>query len=244
MRIPLLSATCVASLSIFCLASITLAQGVPGGQRPPQAAAAPAAAPAGMNVAVIDVAKVFKSHNRFNAAMNDIKTEIEQFEAQVRAKQTALRTKSEGLQSFKGGSPEYRALEEELARASSDMQVEVGLKKREFLEQEARVYYRVYKEIEQEVAVMSRRFRISLVLRYNGDDMKEDDRASVLQGVNRAVVFQDGLDITEPILKTLNQGTTTVAPAGQGPSTTGGQPAPQLSPNRPTVPRPGTTTPR
>ena len=30
--------------------------------------------------------------------------------------------------------------------------------------------------------------------------MKPDDRASVLQGVNRPVVFQQGLDITEHIL--------------------------------------------
>lgn len=240
MRIPLLSATSVASLSIFCVTA-ALAQGPGAGQRPPAAAAPAAAAPSGMNVAVIDVAKVFKSHNRFNAAMNDIKTEIEQFEALVREKQKALRTKSEGLQSFKAGSPEYRALEEELARASSDMQVEVGLKKREFLEQEARVYYRVYKEIEQEVAVMARRFRISLVLRYNGDEMKETDRPSVLQGVNRAVVFQDGLDITDPIVRVLNQGTTAVPPAGQQP-TTGNNPGAQLSPNRPTVPRPGTPT--
>ena len=48
-------------------------------------------------------------------------------------------------------SPDFRKKEEELARLQSDLQVEVGLKRKEFLQQEARVYYRVYKEIEAEV---------------------------------------------------------------------------------------------
>lgn len=217
MRIPLVSATCVASfLFLGCLAAVALAQGVPVAQRPPAAAA-----PAGTNVAVIDVALVFKNHVRFNAAMNDIKTEIEQFEALVRDKQRAMKTKSEGLANYQSSSPEYRKLEEELARMGSDMQVEVGMKKREFLEQEARVYYRVYQEIEKEVEVIAERYRISLVLRYNSEAMKEDDRASVLQGVNRAVVWQSGLDISEQVLAVLNRGTNTVPAAGQQPRTGG-----------------------
>lgn len=217
-RIPPVSATCVASLfSLACLAAPALAQGVPPAQRQPAAAASSA----GMNVAVIDVARVFKNHVRFNAAMTDIKTEIDQFEAQVRERQRALRAKGEGLANYKAGSPEFRKLEEELARTESDMKIEVGLKKRELLEQEARVYYRVYKEIEQEVAVIASRFRIRLVLRYNAEEMKEDDRNSVLQGVNRAVVFQQDLDITNDVLAVLNQGTT-VPPAGNRQPTTGG----------------------
>jgi hypothetical protein len=86
--------------------------------------------------------------------------------------------------------------------------VKIGLKRKEFLEQEARVYYRVYREIEQSVGLFAQRNRIGLVLRFNGDEMKEDDRASVLQGVNRAVVYQQNLDVTEFILGDLNRGTT------------------------------------
>lgn len=196
---------CRAALAA-CLVSLTAAA---FGQAP---AAAPAAS-AGTNIVVIDIAFVFKNHNRFNGMMNDIKKDIEQFEAYVRAEQQKGLAKRDELAQYKPGSLEFKQKEEELARMQSDLQVGVGLKRKEFLEQEARVYYRVYREIEQTVAIFAQRNRIGLVLRFNGDEMKEDDRASVLQGVNRAVVYQQGLDITDLILKQCNINTVPAAPA-------------------------------
>jgi Skp family chaperone for outer membrane proteins len=224
----------------LALATQLSAQGVPpaGGPIRTAPAAAPPAA-SSPSVVVIDIANVFKSHNRFNATMLDIKNDIEQFEAYVRKKQTDFKALGETLATYKAGTQEYRQKEEELARLQSDLQVEVALKRKEFLQQEARVYYRVYQEIEQEVGIFAQRNRINLVLRYNRDEMKEDDRQSVLQGVNKAVVYQYGLDITEPILKQLNGSTTAPPTTVQGGGATG-----QTSPNRPIVPRPNTPVPR
>jgi Skp family chaperone for outer membrane proteins len=222
--------------STLALATVVSAQSGPPAGGPIRTAPAAAPASSGTSVVVIDIAYIFKNHTRFNAAMQDIKTDIEQFEAYVRKKQTDFRTQGEALQQFKAGTPEYRQKEEELARLQSDLQVEVALKKKEFLEQEARVYFRVYKEIEQEVSVFAQRYRISLVLRYNRDDMKEDDRASVLQGVNRAVVFQQNLDITEPILKQLNgSAPPPTTPAGGASGTISTRPGPVVP--RPNTPR-------
>ena len=220
MKVSFLSATFVAG-SVITLAfgaQVSAQQGLPAGGAPRTAAAA-APAPTGTNVAVIDVAQIFKKHNRFNAAMQDIKKDIEDFDTFVRGEQTKMKTLAEQLQSFKAGSLEYKSKEEEIARMTSEMQVKIGLKRKEFLEQEARVYYHVYKEIEQSVQNLAIRNRIGLVMRYNGDEMKEDDRASVLQGVNRAVVFQHNIDITPLILEDLNRGTVTpsAAPRPTGP---------------------------
>lgn len=236
MRLPPASATFVAGLfSTLALTSVLMAQGGPPAGGPVRPA--PTAAPSGTNVAVIDIAFIFKNHNRFNAAMNDIKRDIEQFEAHVRGKQKELQEKKEQLGTFKAGSTEYRQMETDLARTQSELQVEVGLKRRDFLEQEARVYYRVYREIEQEVGVFSTRNRIGLVLRYNGDDMKEDDRNSVLQGVNRAVVYQSNLDITKFVLGALNHGTDKPTTGPQGTVVPSGSIS--TGPRRPVVPGAG-----
>jgi Skp family chaperone for outer membrane proteins len=207
----------------MCGVAIAWGQVAPPTSRP----APPAAAPSGTNVAVIDIALIFKHHDRFNAAMGDIKRDIEQFEAKIREQQRVLKTKAEELQGYNTSAPEYRTKEAELARMQSELQVEIGLKRKDFLEQEARVYYRVYQEIEQSVGVFAQRFRIGLVLRFNSDDMDENDRASVLQGVNRAVVWHGNLDITPQIITDLNRRpfNPNDKPAGAAPATTAQPPA-------------------
>jgi Skp family chaperone for outer membrane proteins len=227
----------------------TAQQGVPPAAAPrpangPLPAAAPAATASGTNIAVLDIAYIFKNHVRFNAQMNDMKRDIEAFDAYVREEQRKMQTKAEALRQFNPASAEYKKAEEELAHMQSDLQIKAGVKKKEFLEQEAKVYYNVYREVEQSVAVFAQRNRIGMVLRFTGDEMKPDDRASVLQGVNRPVVFQQNLDITEYILGDLNKGAVMAAapPAagGAAPAAPAGQ-VPPGTPARPVVPqRPAT----
>ncbi len=240
MRLSFHRAALAACLVSVTCAATALGQGAPAAARPAAAPAA-SASPGGTNVAVIDIALIFKHHDRFNAAMGDIKKDIEQFEAYVRDEQKKLKAKADELQAYAPSSPEFRTKEGELARLDSELKVQIGLKRKDFLEQEARVYYRVYKEVEQSVGVFAQRYRIGLVLRYNSDDMKEDDRASVLQGVNRAVVWHGNLDITPQIITDLNrrpfnpadaQKATTPGTAGPATPTT---PAPQGGIARPPV---------
>lgn len=184
------------------------AGGVPGGGMPAAAAPTgpPAAAQATTTIAVIDIAKIFKGHNRFNQMMADIKKDIEEFDGIVKAETARLKSMGEQLQSYKTGSLEYKTKEEEIARLSSDLQVKVGLKKKELLEQEARVYYNVYRELETTVGRFAHANKITMVLRFNSEEMKEEDRNSVLQGVNRAVVYyHPNLDVTNFVLFELNR---------------------------------------
>jgi len=250
-RLSLVCATFVAGpLSVCFLAAESAAQqGLPpGGARPqagPPAAAAQAPAPAGTSVAVIDIAYIFKNHVRFNAQMNDMKRDIEGFDASIRADQQNFTKKRDALPQFTPSSKEYKAAEEELAHLKSDLDIKVAVKRREFLEQEAKVYYGIYREIEDAVAMFAQRNRIGLVLRFTGDEMKPDDRASVLQGVNKPVVYQDRLDITQHILNQLNAGATMPPGAGGVAPPAAGNPGSPVAPpprdanrNGPTVPRP------
>lgn len=226
-----LPATIVAGV-VLC-AQVALAQGVPANPaaRPAAAVAAPASTP---TIAVIDIAKVFKEHIRFKAMMNDIKKDIEDFDTYVKGETQKLKAMTDTLQQYKTGSLEYKQREEEAARLTSDLQVKVGLKKKELLESEARVYFQVYRELEQSVANFSQANRILMVLRFNSEDMKEDDRNSVLQGVNRAVVYyHPHLDITAYVLQDLNRNP---APAPTAPGVAPGGAVPGGQANRPQIP--------
>lgn len=225
-------------------------QFAPGG-----AAAAPAAAPARQSpfpggIALIDVSVIFDKHNRFQAQMEAMKNEVKAFEVVLRQKQEAINAEAEKAKQFQPGSPQYKEIEERVARMTNDLKLETGFKRKEFLEREAEAYFQVYREIESVVGQYATRYGLSLVLRYGSQEINSKDRESVLRGINRPVVFrQPYLDITGPILAQLNLGTSPPAatpPAGQvnGPS---GQPnfgPAGTNPNAGRVFVPGATQPR
>ncbi len=97
-----------------------------------------------------------------------------------------------------------------VAVVAANAQVKMQLKRKDFLEREAKVYFDAYNEVLMAVSQFSDRNGIGLVLRFNGGEMDPTKRESVLQGVNRAVVFQRNLNITDYVIQRLNQG---VAPA-------------------------------
>jgi Skp family chaperone for outer membrane proteins len=156
--------------------------------------------PSGTNVAVLDVGMVFDKHPQFQAQMMGLKKQVEELDASMRNEQKRMLQMRDDLQSYAAGSPQYKAKEEEMARLQSDLNVQMALKRKDFVEKEARVYFETYNEVYEIVASVADRNGIGLVLRFNSEDMKAEDRGSVLNGVNRAVVFQRNLNITKMVI--------------------------------------------
>ncbi len=166
-------------------------------------------------VAVIDVSKIFKEHQRFRASLEDMKKDVEAAEASLRKDGDEIKKLVEqAKQQYTPGSPQYKQQEELIATKNAQLQLKMNLQKKGFMEQEAKIYYNVYKEIEAEVERFAIRHRITLVLRYNDIDMTPDNRQQVLAGVNRAVVYQNNIDITKDILDQMNRQTRPAPPNG------------------------------
>lgn len=189
----------VASLA----SSLSAQQPAPPRANPP--AARSTGAPTAVLVAVIDVSHVFKQHEGFKARMELIKNDIKAFETDMQNQQKTIKDKAEQLKNFNPTSPEYKAIELEATRFSVDLQAQARLKRKDILEKEARQYYDAYNEIQQAIQRVCDRYNIGLVLRFDREQIDPNDRASVLKGVNRAVVFQRKLDITDHVLAEMRQ---------------------------------------
>lgn len=155
----------------------------------------------GVNVAVVDISQVFKNHPRFKATADQIKAEIKQFEQTINNQRKALLEQRKKLEQYTPGSPEYRKLEEYLARQASDLKLKAGLKRKEVLSKEAKLYFQTYQEIRGVISQVARQYKISLVLRFNSKPIDPNDRGDVLAGINRPVVYQQGIDITAAVLE-------------------------------------------
>jgi Skp family chaperone for outer membrane proteins len=160
---------------------------------------------AGTSVAVIDIGSIFRNHQRFKKYMDDIKKDFDDFEGYARQQQDVIKQKTDQLKTLPPGSPEYRTMEEQIAEMHTKLRLDIGRKQKERVEQEAKVYFNAYREIELEVNRFADRYGIDLVLRFSSDDMDPAKPESILQGINRFVVLQRNLNITNHVLDELNR---------------------------------------
>jgi Skp family chaperone for outer membrane proteins len=59
--------------------------------------------------------------------------------------------------------------------------------------------------VEKAVRNIAAQRELRLALRFSSEALNDKDRKSVLQTVNRPIVFQDQLDITDEVIKALNE---------------------------------------
>ncbi|MHB0958980.1 MAG: OmpH/Skp family outer membrane protein [Pirellulaceae bacterium] len=178
--------------------------------------------PSGTSVAVIDLGDVFEKHARLKTQLEQIKTQIDGFEAHVRQEKQKIEALAEQLKTLKPGTPDYAGKEKEFASISADLQVQVRQKSREFLEQEAHIRYEAYQEIQQHVASFCQSYGIQLVIRFNREAIDASKPQEVQMGLNRPIVYQNSLDITQHIIDSLNPAT---GAAPQNPQNVGRAPS-------------------
>lgn len=166
-------------------------------------------------IAVIDVSKIYKNHTRFKEMMTGMEREIQQAEESVRKDRDAIKQLGERLEGYHPGTAEYKSMEEDLARRSSELNVRIQLQKKDFLQKQAKIHYSVYREITQEVERYAAATGTALVLRFNGDEVNLEKPDDVLRQINQQVVwFTRDRDITDLILGQLNRADLNPANAG------------------------------
>ncbi|MDX1962815.1 MAG: OmpH family outer membrane protein [Pirellulales bacterium] len=163
--------------------------------------------PAGHNIAVIDVSVIFKDHVRFKQAIEQMKTEVEQVENSLKADYENMKKMAEQIKAMNPGSPEFKKLETDFAKADLDFKFKRAQSSKDFAEREGKLYYAIYLEIDQVVKEIAIRNNIALVLRHHSDKIDSNDRTEILRGISKPIVYVNpALDITQHVLNVLNRG--------------------------------------
>jgi Skp family chaperone for outer membrane proteins len=156
-------------------------------------------------IALVDLAYIFQNHVRFKALSEDLRRDVEAAEGELKANKQALQKMADQLEMYTRNSQEYRQLEEDIAKRSADIQVQVNKQKRDFFEQEAKMYYTIYKEVMEQVQYYADKHGILLVMRFNGDPYDENDPQALQKELNKAVLYHNKMiDITPIILDAVN----------------------------------------
>jgi Skp family chaperone for outer membrane proteins len=197
---------------IICLASVALGVGLLLGERVSvsQEQARPAAAAAlPHQVGLIDMAHVFKEYTKFKALSDALKADVEGVDNEAKGLVQALQQMQARLTSgtLAQGSQEYADLESEILTKATELESFRKVKQREFLRKEADIYKTVYLEVQDAVKMYANYHKYTLIMRFNRDKVESaEDPQAIIQSMNRPVVFhQTRDDLTDPILKYLNE---------------------------------------
>ena len=176
-----------------------------------------ASRPPATHQAVIDIGYIFKNHARFKTLMDKMRDEVMAAENGLKAERDRINGLVEQLKGFNPGTPEFKKLEAEVAKAQGEFNVTAQLQKKDFMDREAAVYQEVFGEIQQVVTKFAQEHGIAVVHRFDGNPVNGMDRNQVLQSITKALVYYDTtIDITPDIVKRLNAGSVASA-AGQAP---------------------------
>lgn len=155
-------------------------------------------------VAVLDVAKVFKNNQSFDSQLKSIKAQADKLREEITKQQESLKTRAQQLTNYEVGSADRNQLEGQLAQEQAAMQTKARQAEADLLNREARIYYDTYQQMQKVVESIAAQNNISLVLRFDSEQIDSSNRAEVIKGVNRSVIFHRRLDLTNMVSEALN----------------------------------------
>jgi len=159
-------------------------------------------------VGLIDLAYIFKNSHKFVAQTESLQQEIEKTDREAKSIVDRIRQLQTQLssESLPANGPEFAKIEEQLAKAKSELETFKRISQQSFLRKEAEIYKTVYLDVEDAVRRYATYYKYTLVLRFDRADVgSSQDPREVMNGMNRQIVhYRSQDDITEPILKFLN----------------------------------------
>lgn len=158
-------------------------------------------------VTVLDVAKVFEQNPAFKQKMDAIKSEADALKQRITTEQEGLRSAAMALQNFEPGSPDRNQKEADIEQRQAKLRTTARQSEQELLNREAMIYFDTYNTLKLVLSSIAKENNISLVMRYDSAEIDKTNRAEVIKGVNRTVVYHRQLDLTSLVSKTMNERT-------------------------------------
>lgn len=158
-------------------------------------------------VAILRLDKVLKDNVELQRRLAPLKAEAVELEKTIEIRKSELETTESKLARSQPGTSEFENLRRQSGRLRTELamyvQHEVSPKRQKLAEREGQELYAVYQELEKVVADYCKERGIRLVLRHQEPPAGEPNLQTIMNALNRGVVYADNLDITADIEKRL-----------------------------------------
>lgn len=156
------------------------------------------------SVALVDMAAVYKKDKGFRARMGELQQETADFQKYLQSRKIEVEALKAEIESVEKGSEVHQQLSKHFAREIADVKIESELKKQELTRKQAECYAKTYVQIQQNLAKIAKKRGVGLIIRFDRSPPELEERESIIKAVNRSIVFQNSLDLTEEVIRSAN----------------------------------------
>jgi Skp family chaperone for outer membrane proteins len=153
-------------------------------------------------IALVDMAAIFAMHPKFIAETTAMKADAKRIDGSLlECVQSVAKLQLELSQSEQG-TPEHADLARRVTRTNAEINADRTKLVQEFKQREALVCRSSYQEIQKPIGIYAKAPGIRIVFRHGGTHHGTAP-AEIIQSLQAAIVYHDGLDITAEIIKWL-----------------------------------------
>jgi Skp family chaperone for outer membrane proteins len=155
-------------------------------------------------IALVNVDRILTTHKPLIEKLEPLKSAAKELDAAVQVRQTELEKVGNQFRSAPPGSPEQQRLQLQFVKLQTELQQFIANEQQAQHKKQAAVYVTFFRQLDAEISKYAKAHGIKLVLRQHATSYDEGQPLQeILKALNRAILYEDGLDITDEILKSL-----------------------------------------
>jgi Skp family chaperone for outer membrane proteins len=167
--------------------------------------AATAAAEDPLPIAILNMDRIFKTHQPLLDQLAPAREEAKALQEKLQLRQAEIETVANQIRKAEPGSPDFQRLQGQLLKLNGELQQMAQAGQQTIQKKETTIYLAFYRTLDDEVAKYAKAKGLKLVLRQQDSSLDEKQPLQeILKSLNRSIIYQDGLDITDDILKALD----------------------------------------
>lgn len=153
-------------------------------------------------VGLIDVGYIFKNHKPVAEKLATLKPALQELEKTVQLRQVEMEQVQRRLAAPKEGDDRSK-LQQQYVKLQNELRIYVEMERQKLQKRELQIQAEVYKKVQAEVQKIAKARGLKLVLVRPRGSLETEDAGELNRTLNQLVIFEDGLDLTDEILKAL-----------------------------------------
>lgn len=155
-------------------------------------------------VGLVNIDRILKEYKPLNDKLDPLKSEAKDLDATIQVRQAELETVANQARQTQPGSADFQRLQIQLVKLQTDLQQFVAKGRHDLQQKEATLYLAFFRQLDAEIGKYAKANGLKLVLRqYETSFQDGQSLPDVAKSLNRTILYEEGLDITDPILKAL-----------------------------------------